>query len=55
MQKQMALFKSSLQRFASEHKSEINTNPIFRQQFQQMCQSIGVDPLACMFIRQIFY
>jgi ESCRT-II complex subunit VPS22 len=47
MKKQMEIFKENLTKFASEHKEEINKNPVFRHQFTQMCQSIGVDPLAC--------
>ena len=29
-----------------KHKRQINPDPEFRVQFQKMCQSIGVDPLA---------
>jgi hypothetical protein len=35
------------QAFALKYKKDINKNPEFRRQFQIMCQSIGVDPLAC--------
>ena len=46
MQRQMASLKQNLEKFAQQHKQEISSNPIFRQQFQQMCLSVGVDPLA---------
>ncbi len=39
-------FKTSLTEFARKHKSRINQDPEFRQQFHQMCISVGVDPLA---------
>ena len=44
--KQLSLFKDSLATFALKHKQEINKNPIFRRQFQEMCAKVGVDPLA---------
>ncbi|XP_068068098.1 vacuolar-sorting protein SNF8 isoform X3 [Anomalospiza imberbis] len=34
------------QAFASKHKQEIRRSPEFRLQFQDMCATIGVDPLA---------
>lgn len=46
MSKQLEIFRSNLEEFASKHKSEIKKNGQFRQQFQSMCSSIGVDPLA---------
>ncbi|CAM9648577.1 unnamed protein product [Ascophyllum nodosum] len=42
----METFKVSLEEFARKHKKDINQDPAFRQQFQVMCTSIGVDPLA---------
>lgn len=48
MEKQMMLFSENLEKFAVNHKHQIKSNPIFRQQFQQMCKSVGIDPLACM-------
>eukprot|EP00501_MAST-03F_sp_TOSAG23-6_P000849 GSMAST32.ASY1.ANO1.881.1 assembled CDS len=39
-------FKSNLEKFALKHKKSINQDPEFRMQFQKMCSSIGVDPLA---------
>ncbi|KAG8140112.1 hypothetical protein E2320_002858 [Naja naja] len=46
MSKQLETFKSNLEEFASKHKQEIRKNPEFRVQFQNMCATIGVDPLA---------
>lgn len=46
MTKQMEAFRSNLQEFASKYKKNIRKNPKFRQQFQEMCASAGVDPLA---------
>lgn len=47
MSKQLDMFKTNLEEFASKHKQEIRKNPEFRVQFQDMCATIGVDPLAC--------
>ncbi|XP_069111291.1 vacuolar-sorting protein SNF8-like [Argopecten irradians] len=46
MAKQMEKFKENLEDFAAKHKDEIKKDPEFRVQFQEMCASIGVDPLA---------
>ncbi|XP_005990121.1 vacuolar-sorting protein SNF8 [Latimeria chalumnae] len=46
MSKQLEMFKSHLEEFASKHKQEIRKNSQFRVQFQDMCATIGVDPLA---------
>ncbi|CAH1114182.1 unnamed protein product [Psylliodes chrysocephalus] len=46
MSKQMEVFKTNLEDFATKHKNEIRKNPEFRKQFQEMCSSIGVDPLS---------
>jgi ESCRT-II complex subunit VPS22 len=35
----------SLQDFAKKHQSDIQNDPMFRQQFLQMCGPLGVDPL----------
>nr|XP_002125395.1 vacuolar-sorting protein SNF8 [Ciona intestinalis] len=43
---QLETFHSHLEKFAANHKQEIRKNPQFRRQFQQMCATIGVDPLA---------
>lgn len=43
---QLSQFRSALVRFASEHRRDILRDPSFRHAFQQMCASIGVDPLA---------
>ncbi|XP_031990206.1 vacuolar-sorting protein SNF8 isoform X1 [Corvus moneduloides] len=46
MSKQLDMFRTNLEEFASKHKQEIRKNPEFRVQFQDMCATIGVDPLA---------
>ncbi|XP_033116490.1 vacuolar-sorting protein SNF8-like [Anneissia japonica] len=46
MSKQLEVFRNNLEEFAANHKNEIRKNPAFRTQFQEMCASIGVDPLA---------
>lgn len=43
---QLSHFRSALVRFASAHRRDILRDPSFRHAFQQMCASIGVDPLA---------
>ncbi|KAI8828974.1 EAP30/Vps36 family-domain-containing protein [Chytriomyces cf. hyalinus JEL632] len=43
---QLALFKQNLEQFSIKYKNEIRSNPQFRAHFQNMCASIGVDPLA---------
>lgn len=46
MTQQLEVFRSNLEEFATKHKNEIKKNAQFRKQFQEMCASIGVDPLA---------
>ncbi|VVC37037.1 ESCRT-2 complex, Snf8,EAP30,Winged helix-turn-helix DNA-binding domain [Cinara cedri] len=46
MTKQMEVFRLNLEEFATKYKNEIKKNSQFRRQFQEMCSSIGVDPLA---------
>lgn len=46
MTKQMETFRTNLQDFAGKYKKNIRKNPEFRQQFQAMCATAGVDPLA---------
>lgn len=46
MTKQLEIFRANLEEFATKHKNEIRKNAQFRKQFQDMCASIGVDPLA---------
>lgn len=46
MTKQMEIFRENLEDFAAKHRNEIKKNAQFRRQFQEMCASIGVDPLA---------
>lgn len=43
---QLNQFRAALAHFASEHRDSIRSDPAFRHAFQQMCASIGVDPLA---------
>ena len=42
----IANFQTSLMEFAIKYKDRINADPEFRQQFHNMCNNIGVDPLA---------
>lgn len=46
MTKQLDVFRVNLEEFAGKYKNEIRKNAQFRRQFQEMCASIGVDPLA---------
>jgi len=46
LSKHLDQFRENLQDFAAKHKNEIKKNPKFRRQFQEMCASVGVDPLA---------
>lgn len=46
MSKQLMVFQDKLGEFAGKYKNEIRKDPQFRRQFQEMCASIGVDPLA---------
>merc|ERR1712142_677202 len=46
MSKQMEKFRGNLEEFARNHKQDIKKDPAFRKHFQEMCASIGVDPLA---------
>lgn len=46
MSRQMEAFRTNLQGFAANHKNDIRRNPQFRRQFQEMCATAGVDPLA---------
>ncbi|CAG2247440.1 EAP30 [Mytilus edulis] len=46
MAKQMESFKGYLEDFAAKHKDQIKKDAEFRVAFQEMCSTIGVDPLA---------
>ncbi|XP_044748256.1 vacuolar-sorting protein SNF8 [Coccinella septempunctata] len=46
MTKQLEVFRVHLEDFATKHKNEIKKNGEFRRQFQEMCATIGVDPLS---------
>ena len=37
-------FKARLSEFATNHRSRIQSDPEFREQFVDMCESVGVDP-----------
>jgi len=41
------VFTSKLEDFARRYRDEIRKNAQFRRHFQEMCASVGVDPLAC--------
>jgi len=45
LSEQMDVFRNNLQEFASKYKKDIRRNPEFRRQFQEMCATVGVDPL----------
>lgn len=44
---ELDLFTVKLEEFARRYREDIRKNPQFRRQFQEMCASVGVDPLAC--------
>uniref|UniRef100_A0A1I7XGC5 Secreted protein n=1 Tax=Heterorhabditis bacteriophora TaxID=37862 RepID=A0A1I7XGC5_HETBA len=44
--KQLEDFIIRLEQFAHKHRDEIRKNSQFRRHFQEMCASVGVDPLA---------
>ena len=46
MSKQMDKLRENLEKFATLHRKDIQKDPEFRRHFQEMCASIGVDPLA---------
>jgi len=43
---QLETFTQKLEDFASKHRDEIRKNSQFRRHFQEMCTTVGVDPLA---------
>jgi ESCRT-II complex subunit VPS22 len=43
---QLGQFRNALTHFATHHRADIRGDSRFRRAFQQMCASIGVDPLA---------
>lgn len=47
---ELAIFQTKLEEFAHKHRDEIRRNSQFRRHFQDMCASVGVDPLACKLI-----
>jgi len=46
LHRQLDHFRAALTHFATHHRADIRRDPRFRRAFQQMCASIGVDPLA---------
>lgn len=46
LQTSLHSFRFALTSFASAHRSDIRKDPAFRHQFQKMCATLGVDPLA---------
>jgi ESCRT-II complex subunit VPS22 len=44
---QLDIFTEKLEEFAVKHRDEIRKNSQFRRYFQEMCGTVGVDPLAC--------
>ena len=46
LQSQLTQFRTALTHFARTHRDSIRRDPKFRHEFQRMCASIGVDPLA---------
>lgn len=46
LEKQLEELREKLSKFSKEHQAKIKKDPVFRNQFTQMCGSIGVDPLA---------
>lgn len=49
VQEQIKAFTDHLEKFAVKHRDAINRDPEFRKQFNDMCKTIGVDPLKCKF------
>eukprot|EP00890_Picochlorum_soloecismus_P002047 jgi/Picsp_1/2843/NSC_01069-R1_vacuolar-sorting protein snf8 len=47
LEKQIATFKAGLEKFASEHKTEIQQHAGFSDQFYHLCAVMGVDPVLC--------
>jgi ESCRT-II complex subunit VPS22 len=41
----LEIFKTKLSEFAEKHRSRIQKDPEFREQFVAMCESVGVDPV----------
>jgi len=46
VQEQFVQLRENVERFAIKYKKSINKDPTFRRQFNEMCKSIGVDPLT---------
>ena len=46
LSEQLKVFTQNLEKFAKEHKDDIQFSSSFRKDFYSMCVEIGVDPLA---------
>ncbi|GAA48847.1 vacuolar-sorting protein SNF8 [Clonorchis sinensis] len=46
LSRQLSRLRESLEAFAAKHGHKIKSDPHFRREFQAMCSSIGVDPIA---------
>lgn len=46
LKSQLDHFRTALARFATQHRETIKSDPDFRHAFQQMCATVGIDPLA---------
>ena len=46
IRQQFDLFRKNLEDFASKYRHDIRKNSQLRKMFQEMCSSIGVDPLT---------
>ena len=46
MKSQLEIFTNNLQEFAQKHRKRINSDPVFRRGFMEMCLELGVDPLV---------
>ncbi|KAI3632164.1 hypothetical protein MIR68_010000 [Amoeboaphelidium protococcarum] len=45
IKRDLEMLKSQLSQFAVKYKKEIMSDPVFRDQFHQMCNNVGIDPL----------
>lgn len=46
MREQLAVFRRELEKFAVQHKDDIQHDPVFRAKFHDMCNKLNVDPLT---------
>ncbi|KAI3651424.1 hypothetical protein MP228_003695 [Amoeboaphelidium protococcarum] len=45
IKRDLEMLKGQLSQFAVKYKKEIMSDPVFRDQFHQMCNNVGIDPL----------